>query len=182
MKLWDGEKRQTVRTVQMSVAAVVLGTMTAIAGCGQTGPNASGAAGAGGSSSPAASPSSSPSGAITVSGKHLTLSAAQNGNVYIMQVGTSLFVYLRGTPAQMWTPIRSSSDSLRPSASGRLALMLGETGASFVAAAPGTAVISSTRPLCTSPGGTMSPGDSAPGGSAHCGVIESYRVTVVVQG
>lgn len=180
MKRWDGEKRQTVRTVQMSVTAAILGTMAVIAGCGHTGPNASGAAGAGGSSSPAAAaPSSSPSGGVPVSGKSMTLSAAQNGKIYIVQKGTTLFVYLRGTPTQMWKPIRSSSESLKPSANGRLALMMGETAASFVAATPGTAVISSTRALCSS---SPSSGTMSPGGVAQCGVIESYRVTVVVQG
>jgi hypothetical protein len=166
-----------VRTVQMSVVAAILGTMAVIAGCGHTGPNASGAAGAGGSSSPAASPSSSPSGGVTVSGKNLTLNATQNGKIYDVQKGTSLFVYLQGTPAEKWRPIQSSSGVLRPSANGRMALMLGETAASFVAAKPGIAVISSSRPLCKPATGTESPG-----GMAQCGVIESYRVTVVVLG
>ncbi|HLX51442.1 MAG TPA: hypothetical protein VKS82_24205 [Streptosporangiaceae bacterium] len=165
-----------MRTVQMSVAAI-LGTMAVIAGCGHTGANASGAAGAGGSSSPAAAASSSPSGGVPVSGKNVTLSAAQNGKIYIVQKGTTLFVFLRGTPTQMWKPIRSSSESLKPAANGRLALMLGETAASFVAATPGTAVISSTRALCSS-----SSGSPTPAGVAQCGVIQSYRVTVVVQG
>jgi hypothetical protein len=174
MERWDGEKRQTVRTVQMSVAAAILGAMAVIAGCGHTGPNASGAAGAGSSSSP----SSNPSGGVTVTGKNLNLSAEQNGKVYDVQKGTTLFVYLRGTPAQMWKPITVSSDALQPAASGKMALMLGETGASFLAAKPGTAIISSTRPLCkSSSSGTMSPG-----GTAQCGVIQSYRVTVVVLG
>lgn len=178
MERWDGEKRQTVRTVQMSVAAAILGTMAVIAGCGHAGPNASGAAGAGGSSSPAAAPpSSSPSGGIPVSGKSLTLNATQNGKIYDVQKGTSLFVYLQGTPTQMWKPIRASSGVLKPAANGRLTLMRGETAASFVAAAPGMAIISSTRPLCKPASGTMSPG-----GVAQCGVIQSYRVTVVVSG
>ena len=170
------EKGQRVRTVQVSVAAAILGTMAVIAGCGQAGPNASGAAGAGGSSSPA-SASSGSSGSVTVSGKSLTVNAEENGKVFDMRVGTSVFVYLRGTPSQMWKPIRASSDVLRPAASGRMALMLGETGASFMATAPGTATISSTRGLCTSP----SPGGmSAGGGTEQCGVIENFRVTVNV--
>jgi hypothetical protein len=118
---------------------------------------------------------------VTASGKSLTLGAAQNGKVYDVRVGTNVFVYLRGTPAQMWKPIRASSDALRPAVSGRLALMLGETAASFVAAAPGTATVSSTRALCASSsapgGGTMSPG-----GVAQCGVVQGFRVTVVVAG
>jgi hypothetical protein len=164
-----------VRTVQLSVIAVILGTMAAVAGCGHTGPSASGAAGAG--SSPAAS--SSPSGAVMVSGKNLDLSSAQNNKVYEVRTGTTLFVYLRGTPTQMWKPIHASSAALKPAANGRMALMLGETGASFVATAAGTAVITSTRALCSS---SPSSGTVSPGGAAQCGVIQGYKVTVVVQG
>jgi hypothetical protein len=52
------------------------------------------------------------------------------------------------------------------------------TGASFTAAQPGTAVITSSRPVC---GPGVPPGDGASGtGTLDCDTILAFRVTVTV--
>jgi hypothetical protein len=82
------------------------------------------------------------------SGAMMTIGNADNGKVLCVKVGARLAVYLRGTSARKWLPIHASSPALVPEADGRLALMLGVTGAFFSAVHAGTAHLSSTRSGC----------------------------------
>jgi hypothetical protein len=101
----------------------------------------------------------------------LTLTSAQDGKAYCVTAGTSVLVVLKGTPADKWGLIRASGRALRPSANGRMTLMIGVTGASFLAVHPGTSVISSTRPVCAS---------SATPADVPCAAVGTFRVTVTV--
>lgn len=100
-------------------------------------------------------------------GGTLTLGSRDNGSTFCLRVGQQVIVYLQGSPAHMWAPIRSDSSALRPAPNGSLMLMRGVTGAAFTAARPGTAHISSARPVCI-------------GRSVRCDALIAFHVTVVI--
>jgi len=102
----------------------------------------------------------------------LTLGTADNARTYCVTVGTTVLVLLKGTPGAKWGTIRAAGSALRPTVSGRMALMIGVTGAAFLAVRPGTAVISSARPVCAS----ATPAD------APCDAVRGFAVTVIVRG
>lgn len=164
-------------------AAGITAAMVIMTGCGQPGANvaaSSGSTPATPATSTATSTAAAPAGGLGHScgpptapaGTSLTLTSADSGKTYCVGLGTTVLVYLKGTLDRRWTPIRVSSSALRPAASGHLALALGVTGASFVAARAGEAVISSTRPVCGS--GTASPG------ALSCDAIQGFRATVMI--
>ena len=109
----------------------------------------------------------------------LTLTSSDSDRTYCVAPGSRILVYLKGTPAHRWAPIRVSSGVLRPAASGHLTLALGVTGASFVAAYSGGAVITSVQPLCDS---TLPPGTGVQTSVRRCAGAQFFRVTVLVQG
>ncbi|HEY6278498.1 MAG TPA: hypothetical protein VIX86_19465 [Streptosporangiaceae bacterium] len=184
-----------MRSVSVLAAAVIIGATALTVACGQQRAG-SPSGGAPASTAPAtatASPASAtpsagrtvPSGAacgaataIMGPGRTLTLSGADNSKSYCVKRGTGVLIYLRGTVTARWALLKSSSAALVPSANGRLMLALGVTGGYFVAAQPGTAVISSTRSPCGP--SAFPPTTQGASGQAHCGVIESFRVTIVV--
>jgi hypothetical protein len=90
--------------------------------------------------------------------------------------GAAVQVFLKGTTHSRWSVIRASSAVLRPHADSRLILALGVTGASFVAARPGTAAITSFRQVCPTP----PPNSDAQSGVLECGAILAFRVSVRV--
>jgi hypothetical protein len=183
-----------MRSVPVLAAAAIIGASALTVACGQqrAGSAASGppASTAPATASPAAAtpsaghtatsapPPAAACGAATAIAPPgtLTLTGADNGKSFCVKRGTGVLIYLRGTATAKWSLLKSSSAALVPSANGHLALALGVTGGYFVAAGPGSAVISSTRSPCGAPSPpTMS-------GSAGCGVIELFRVTVGVAG
>jgi hypothetical protein len=92
--------------------------------------------------------------------------------------GTAVQVFLKGTPTNRWSDIHASGDALTPHANGRLMLAVGVTGASFLAAHPGTATLRSFQQPC-GPGQT--PGNqAAQSGTLECGVIIAFHATVKV--
>jgi hypothetical protein len=98
----------------------------------------------------------------------LTIDNADNGTVVCVTVGDHVTVFLRGTHGHRWTAIHSSSTALAPEANGKLALMVGVTGAFFKVVHAGTARITSTMPEC------------APSAPAGCGTSMVFHVTVIV--
>ncbi len=97
----------------------------------------------------------------------LTLGNQNNGGTFCVRPGERVMVYLRGTLARQWAPIRSDSGALAPVPSGALSLPVGVTGAAFLAARPGTAHLTSDRPVCSS-------------GPVRCDALLAFRVTVIV--
>jgi len=186
------------------LAAAALGAAAVISGCGQQHPSATaGPPQAGAPSPPAAgSPSPLPPGASsppaagspsppTPPGTSLagacqggpaprpgaiTLTNADNGRSVCVRRGTAVQVYLRGTRASRWSGIHASSGVLQPRGNGHGLLALGVTGASFVAAGPGTAAITSFRLVCPTP----PPNSGAQSGTEECGAILAFRVSVRV--
>jgi hypothetical protein len=157
------------------VTAVILGAAAVLCGCGRQHPQA-GAPASGAPADPVAA-APCPGGRPATQGK-LTITAAGNAKSFCVTRGTNVVVFLKGTPARKWSPIRASGGVLRPHANGELALALGVTGASFEAVRPGTAYILSGRPAC---GPGVPPGDGAAGtGTLSCDAILAFRVTVSV--
>jgi hypothetical protein len=109
----------------------------------------------------------------------ITITYANNGQTLCVRRGVAVQVYLKGTPANLWTAIHVSNAAvLVPHANGRLMLMAGMTGASFLAVQPGTATIRSFRQPC-GPEATP-PNATAPGEGLECGVIMAFHATVKV--
>jgi len=100
-------------------------------------------------------------------GGTLTLGNRDNVGTFCLRVGQHVLVYLHGSPAHRWAPIHSDSGALQPSPNGRLMLMRGVTGAAFAAVQPGTAHITSARPVCT-------------GTPVRCDAMIAFQVTIVI--
>jgi hypothetical protein len=132
-------------------------------------------------SSPAGSPSTAPAGchgARLAPVGTLNVSSIDNGKSLCVTQSTGVLVTLRGMPGRTWTPVQVSGTALARRANGRLALARWVTGAYFVAVHPGTAMLSSMRPVCQVP---ASSAPSSPG-TARCGAEQAFRVTIVVAG
>ena len=179
-----------MRSVPVLVG-VALGAMVLASGCGQQH--------AGTPAGPPLSPSSSSPSAVPVVPSPvpgapgtaakcgsaaprislITITYADNGRTLCVRPGTAVQVYLKGVATARWSPIRTSNQAvLAPRANGRLMVMAGVTGASFLAVHRGTAAISSLGRPC---GPDTTPGNAAaPGGIMECGVIVAFHVTVKV--
>ncbi|WP_055495252.1 hypothetical protein [Streptomyces sp. TP-A0356] len=173
-------------TTVVAVAATLL-----LAGCGSQG--GAGAAGSG-SVSPSASasgpasgapsgspsltpsqpssvpPSGAPSGTTsgTACAPQVQLTAADTGRVVCLTTGGRISLTLEGTRDRPWTSVRASGSALRATNAG-IAVQPGNATAAFDAVAPGTARLTSTRPLCTKRPGQRS-----------CLGIQEWTVTVTV--
>jgi hypothetical protein len=151
--------------VTMRSAAILLGTALAAAAsltaaCGQAQPTAPTTA-----RTPATGCPTKPA---SPAGATLTIKNADNGRILCAAVGERVLVFLTGTMARKWSPIEADSAALTPAASGELALRVGVTGASFIAAHPGSARISSARMGCK---------HSA---AAGCSMSMTFHATVVI--
>lgn len=168
------------------IVAVALGAVVLASGCGQqhagtpAGPPLSTSA----SAAPDPSPVSGDPGAASCGGAAppialIIITYADNGGMLCVRHGTAVQVYLKGTPTNRWSAIHASDEAvLMPHASGRLMLQAGVTGASFLAAQPGTATIRSFQQPC---GPDATPGNqAAQPGTLECGVIIAFHATVKV--
>lgn len=153
-----------------AVAAVIGASAVTACGTAHAGP---GGAGSQPASRQAVTCSATPA---TAAGHQLTLGKQDNGKTLCVSTGTTVAVFLQGTPARRWTPIRTASPALTPVANGHLMLRLGVTGAYFKAVKPGLATVTSSLASC--PGGA-SGGTASPGG-VHCRMGTVFRVRLVV--
>src|SRR5258708_5421263 len=172
-----------MRSVPVFMAAA-LGAVVLAAGCGQqhagtpAGPPLSSSSGA-----PMPSPVPGDAGAASCGRAAppialITITYADNGRTLCVRRDTAVQVFLKGTPTNRWSAIHASNDVLTPHANGRLTLALGATGASFLAAPPGTATVRSFQQPC---GPDTTPGNAAAqSGALECGVIIAFHVTVKV--
>jgi hypothetical protein len=168
----------------LALVAVALGAMVLASGCGQQHQGTPAGPPLPGSASPVPAPAPGDPGTARCQGtsaaraKLITITYADNGRTLCVRRGTAVLVYLKGTAANRWSPIHANSDVLAPHADGRLMLALGVTGASFLAAHPGTATIRSFRQPC---GPDQTPGNAAAqSGTLECGVIIAFHATVTV--
>ncbi|MBO0819116.1 MAG: hypothetical protein J2P30_28605 [Actinobacteria bacterium] len=179
------------------LAAVALGAVAVLAGCGQSDAGISAGPPLNGSPSPVPPPAGSPPPASSPSpppprgAGHagtchgdvppsntslITLTNADNGRLVCVRRGGAVRVYLKGTQTSRWSVIHATSGVLRPHATGHLMLALGVTGASFVATRPGTAAITSFRQVCPTP----PPNSDVQSGVVECGTLLAFRVSVKV--
>lgn len=174
-----------VRAMLLS-AALMGGAPFLIAACGQqpspsAGPDAtSSTASPAATSSGSASPGTSGcSGAATPaqSGGTLTVTADDNGKTLCVRTGTAVLVFLHGSAASRWKPIKVSSPALAPHPNPAFTLALWVTGGSFLAAQPGTAVVTSSRPAC---GPASSPANVSPGTTQCPSVVAAFRVRLII--
>jgi hypothetical protein len=105
------------------------------------------------------------------------VTAADNGKTLCIRTGTPLLVFLHGSAASKWTPIKVSSPALAPHPNPAFTLALWVTGGSFIAVQPGTAVLTSSRPAC-SPG--SSPASVSPGATQCPSVVAAFRVRLII--
>jgi hypothetical protein len=152
------------RTTPIALAAAAL----LLAGCGS---QSGGTTGGGTDDSGKASPTSSPS--ATMSGgclTHAELTAADNGRTVCLTQGGELRVNLDGTRSRPWKPVMTSGTVLEAINSG-FVILPGDATAAYRAVHPGTAKLTSSRPLCAQP--------TAPG-QVSCQGIQEWTVTVTV--
>ncbi|MFJ2721087.1 hypothetical protein [Streptomyces sp. NPDC087437] len=124
------------------------------------------------SPSGSASPSgpASPTGTASGCTDRAELTAADSGRTLCLTVGGQVRLTLDGTKDRPWTPVRSSGTALRAANAG-IVILPGDAVAAFDAVTPGTARLTSARPLCA----------TGPGRIA-CQGIQQWTVTVRVKG
>lgn len=167
--------RSTVLTA--AAAAALL-----LAGCGGQddgkGPADSAGAPGGGAPSASAPPSTppatpspsppSPSRAPRGCTNEAALTAADSGRTLCLTVGGSLRLTLDGTKDRPWAPVKATGSVLEGANPG-IVILPGDALAAYTAVAPGTARLTSSRPLCATGPGRIS-----------CMGIQEWQVTVRV--
>ena len=160
-------------------AALAVAVTAVTAACGPV------YAGSHGAGSSARSPGSAAATSVrctsrTTRNHMLTLSKADNGKTVCVTKGTTVGIYLQGTPARKWQPIRASSPALKPVANGHLTLMIGVTAAFFQAVRTGVVTVSSSLPSCPGRSGASAP-PASPAPGQPCTIGPVYHVTLVVR-
>ena len=179
-------------TLKRTTAVAVSAAALLLAGCGaNSGGGAGGSSGVSPSGSPTASPSPSssvppsssssvppsapgstapsasrPSGGCTT---RLELTAADTGRTVCLTKGGQVRLTLDGTKDRPWSPVKVTGSALKATNAG-IVIQPGDATAAYDAVAPGTARLTSTRPLCAKqPGQNM------------CMGIQQWSVTVTVE-
>ncbi|GGX87255.1 hypothetical protein [Streptomyces anandii] len=182
-------RRTTPHRITVAAAAA---TTLLLAGCGAqndgkgSAGSATASAPAGGSSSTSASPTPSASGSVppsvtpsdsasasrpaTPSGctGQSELTAADSGRTVCLTAGGQLRLTLDGTKDRPWTPVKATGTALKAANPG-FVIQPGDAVAAFDAVAPGTARLTSSRPLCATHPGQVS-----------CKGVQEWSVTVRV--
>ncbi|MGW4730396.1 hypothetical protein ACWEQC_14705 [Streptomyces shenzhenensis] len=115
---------------------------------------------------PATSPAPTAGGCAT----RAELTAADNGRSLCLVRGGVVRITLDGTEDRPWQPLTASGDVLKPVDPG-FVILPGDAVAAYEAVAPGTARLTSSRPLCPEAGP----------GQVSCLGIQSWAVTVRVR-
>ncbi|MGW2637277.1 hypothetical protein [Streptomyces sp. NPDC001348] len=159
-------------TLHRTSAAAVAAAALLLAGCGSQ--NGGGGAGSG-SVTPSPSQSThsqpqspTPSGSGGPCTPRTQLDAGDNGRTVCLTKGQTLRLTLDGTKERPWKPVTADGDALKAANPG-FVIQPGDAVAAFQAVAPGTAHLTSSRPLCASRPGQMS-----------CKGIQGWTVTVEV--
>jgi hypothetical protein len=165
------------------LAALVIGALTVLSGCGQQHPPSS-PAGTHATAQGNASARSGPRPAAACRGTSVAPSIVFIGNSdnrrsLCVRRSTALVVYLRGSASSPWAAIHASSAVLKPIVNAFRASNRGVTGAAYVAVRSGTASIISMRHRC---GQSVAPGKRASKpATPPCGAPVVFHVTVIVK-
>ncbi|MEU6090602.1 hypothetical protein ABZ865_28100 [Streptomyces sp. NPDC047085] len=153
------------RTTPLALAAAAL----LLAGCGsQSGGGPGSGTDDNGKVSPSPSATTSEGGACV---SHAELTAADNGRTVCLTLGGELRLTLDGTKSRPWKPVMTSGTALEAINAG-FVIQPGDATAAYKAVHPGTAKLTSSRPLCAEP--------TAPG-QVSCEGIQEWTVTVTVK-
>ncbi|MEU5089698.1 hypothetical protein [Streptomyces sp. NPDC021356] len=156
--------RTTTATAGAAAAALLL------LGCGSTQQDGkgtagtAGTAGTGGTAGPTSASQPSPPGCTA----HADLTAADSGRTLCLTVGGYLRLTLDGTEERPWTPVKATGTALKGADAG-IVILPGDALAAYTATTPGTARLTSSRPLCATAPGRIS-----------CKGIQEWTVTVRV--
>jgi hypothetical protein len=123
------------------------------------------------SPAPSAPPSPKGSGTTCTPAPPAQLTAADNGRTYCLAKGGQIRITLTGSKDRPWTPVTATGTALKAANPG-IVIRPGDAVAAFDAVAPGTATLTSSRPLCAVP--------TAPG-QVSCQGIQGWTVTVEVR-
>lgn len=99
---------------------------------------------------------------------HVELTAADSGRTLCLAVGGQVRITLDGTEDHPWTSVKSAGTGLRAANAG-IGMPPGDAVAAFDAVTPGTARLTSSRPLC-----------AALSGRVTCHAIREWTVIVRV--
>ncbi|MGX4691951.1 hypothetical protein [Streptomyces sp. JNUCC 63] len=155
-------RRTTLQRTTVTAAAVTV----LLAGCG-AGHDGAGSGRDGAGSPSASGPASAPKPAPGCT-DHAELTAADSGQTLCLRVGGQVRLTLDGTKDRPWRPVKSTGTALRATNAG-IVILPGDAVAAFDAVTPGTARLTSTRPLC-----------AAGPGRTGCEGIQTWTVTVKV--
>ncbi|MFF8596113.1 hypothetical protein ACF061_32710 [Streptomyces sp. NPDC015220] len=168
------------RTTVTATAAAAL--LLALAGCGGTQNDGKGSAGSvspAGSGAPSPSPTAPTDPAASTPAQpspkppsgcahQSELTAADTGRTVCLSVGGYLRLNLDGTKDRPWSPVRATGAVLKGADAG-IVILPGDALAAYTAVAPGTARLTSSRPLCATGPGKVS-----------CKAVQDWTVTVRV--
>jgi hypothetical protein len=160
------DREAVMRGTSLAATVMAIGASVLAVGCGQQHTPGSGAGSVPKFQVRCVTPK------LATPGRTFTITNKDNGKAFCVPTGTGVFVFLHGTPARMWTHLHPSSAAIVPRASGKMALMVGETGGYYVAMKLGSAVLTSSRTPCHALSG------SGPG----CVPGSFFRVTLVIRG
>jgi hypothetical protein len=146
-------------TLQRTTAAAVTASVLVLAGCAPQDDGTPPGSGA---------PSPSPATAAPGCTARTRLTAADTGRLVRLAEGVRICLTLDGTEDRPWTPVTTTGTSLEAADPG-VFVPPGDAVAAFTALAPGTAHLTSSRPLC-----------AARPGRATCQGIQEWTVTVTV--
>ncbi|MET8247263.1 hypothetical protein ABZV31_24260 [Streptomyces sp. NPDC005202] len=149
-------RRTTLHRTSVAAAAATF----LLAGCATQ--NDGGASGSGASVSP--TPTTTRQGCAT----RAELTAADSGRTLCLTAGGQVRLTLDGTKDRPWTPVKATGNVLRAANAG-IVILPGDAVAAFDAVAPGTAQLTSSRPLCATGPDRIS-----------CKGIQEWTVTVKV--
>ena len=148
-------RRTTIHQVTVATAALLL------AGCGTQSDGGT----------PGGDTVSPPPPTATAKGctSEARLTAADDGRTVCLTTGGQIRLTLHGTKDRPWTPVTATGSALKAANAG-IAVRPGDAVAAFDAIAPGTAQLTSTRPLCA-----RRPGQNS------CLALQKWTVTVTVR-
>ncbi|MCH0563796.1 MULTISPECIES: hypothetical protein [unclassified Streptomyces] len=156
-------------TFRRTTAAAVTAAALSLVACGTqdgTGTSGSGSPSAFSPTSSAPSPSATPGDGCV---RHVQLTEDDDGATVCLVRGGDVRLTLDGTSERPWSPVEASGDVLEPVNAG-IVILPGDAVAAFRAVAPGTARLTSARPVCASQSQ-----------HAHCHALRSWSVTVTVR-
>ncbi|MFF7211011.1 hypothetical protein ACFZAU_10780 [Streptomyces sp. NPDC008238] len=136
--------------MRLTTAAAVAATALLLTGCGAQSGGPAGGSPSGSPSSTGSAGTGTGTGTAGACAAEVALTAADTGRTVCVTAGGTVRVTLDGTPDRPWSRVTGEGAALVPTNAG-IGAPRGDTIAAYRAAAPGTARLTATQPLCASP-------------------------------